>query len=46
MSSTAIATMITILGVVWGGFLLILVTAVIKERGKTEAAASDPTPRS
>jgi len=43
MSSTAITTMITILSIVWGGFLLILVTAVVKERGKTEAAASDPT---
>jgi len=34
VSSTAIATMIVILSVVWGGFLLILATAFIKERAK------------
>jgi hypothetical protein len=46
MSSTAVSTMIMILGVVWGGFVLILMTAIVKERGKTEAAPSDPAPTS
>lgn len=34
MSATAIATMVLILGFVWGGFGLILATAVRKEREK------------
>ncbi|HKK08379.1 MAG TPA: hypothetical protein VKA44_05785 [Gemmatimonadota bacterium] len=43
MSSTATATMIVILGMVWGGFLLILATAFVKERRKAsgEAARSE-----
>lgn len=35
MSATTIATMALILGFVWGGFALILTTAVRKEREKT-----------
>lgn len=35
MSGTAIATMILILGFVWGGLFLILWVAVRKEREKT-----------
>ncbi len=44
MSTTAIATMIAILGIVWGGFVLILLTAVVKERVKMEASTSDRAP--
>lgn len=44
MSSTAIATMIVILSVVWGGFLLILATAFIKERAK-KAEEAPPSGR-
>lgn len=35
MSSTTVATMILILGFVWGGFALILATAVRREREKS-----------
>lgn len=35
MSATTVATMVLILGFVWGGFALILTTAVRKEREKT-----------
>ncbi len=35
MTKQGIITMILILGFVWGGFLLILLTAVRKERQKT-----------
>ncbi len=34
MTVTTIATMIVILGFVWGGLALIVTTAVRKERGK------------
>lgn len=34
MSTRAVVTMICILGFVWGGFLLILLTAIRKEREK------------
>lgn len=34
MSGTAIATMLVIMSVVWGGFLLILAAAFMKERTK------------
>lgn len=34
MSATAIGTMIVILAFVWGGFTLLAVTAVRKERAK------------
>lgn len=35
VSTTTVATMILILGFVWGGFALILATAVRREREKT-----------
>lgn len=35
MSATAIAVMIVVLAFVWGGFALILTTAVRKEREKS-----------
>lgn len=34
MSAKAVVTMVLILGFVWGGFLLILVTAFRRERAK------------
>lgn len=34
MSTTAVVVMIVVLGFVWGGFALILSTAVRKERDK------------
>ncbi|HKK08762.1 MAG TPA: hypothetical protein VKA44_07755 [Gemmatimonadota bacterium] len=40
MSSTATVTMIAILAIVWGGFLLILATAFVKERQKKAEEAS------
>lgn len=39
MSGTAIATMILILGFVWGGLFVILWVAVRKEREKTAGSA-------
>lgn len=42
MSATALATMILILGFVWGGLFLILWVAVRKEREKT-ASRSETT---
>jgi hypothetical protein len=38
MSSTGIITMIAILAFVWGGFALLVFTAVRKERAKTRDA--------
>lgn len=38
MTTTGIITMIAVLAFVWGGFGLLLVTAVRKERGKTHGA--------
>ena len=35
MSTTAVIVMIVILGFVWGGFALILTTAVRKEKEKS-----------
>lgn len=35
MNSAAILTFIVVAGLVWGGFALIVVTAVRKERGKS-----------
>lgn len=37
MSAIAIATMAVILAFVWGGFLLFVIVAVRKERGKRAA---------
>ncbi len=42
MSATTIAVMVLILGFVWGGFALILATAVRREREKT--ADGEPGP--
>lgn len=42
MSATAIVTMVLILTFVWGGFLLILLTAIRKERGKGRIAVRGP----
>lgn len=39
MSALAIVTMVVICGVVWGGFLLLVATAVRKEGAKTAAEA-------
>jgi hypothetical protein len=36
MNSAAIATFVVIAGLVWGGFLLIIITAFRKESRKTE----------
>jgi uncharacterized membrane protein len=36
MTTTGWVTMIVVMGVVWGGFLSLLFTALRKERGKTE----------
>lgn len=36
MSPKAVATMVLVLGFVWGGFALILTTAIRKEREKAE----------
>lgn len=36
MPPAAIATFIVIAGIVWGGFLLIAVTAIRKERQKSQ----------
>ena len=41
MSTTAIVTMAAVLGFVWGGFVLILVAAVRKEREKSRPGRSD-----
>jgi len=38
MTSTGIITMITVLAFVWGGFALLVATAVRKERRKTHDA--------
>ena len=38
MTSTGIITMIAVLAFVWGGFALLVVTAVRKERRKTQDA--------
>lgn len=46
MSTTAIVTMIVILGFVWGGFLLIVSRAARAEREKKRGAASRGEPRS
>lgn len=48
MSSTAIATMVLVLAIVWGGFLFILGTAFVKERHKKaeEARSSGRAPGS
>jgi hypothetical protein len=40
MSSTAIVTMIVILSIVWGGFVLALRSAVRKESEKADAETS------
>lgn len=40
MSTVTIVTMSLILGFVWGGFLVILVTAVVKERRKQRDEAA------
>lgn len=45
MSATGLATMVLILGFVWGGLLLILTTAVRKERRKRQIADSEPPAR-
>ncbi len=37
MNTAAIATMVLIGGFIWGGLILITVTALRKERGKEEA---------
>lgn len=42
MSATAVVTMIVILGFVWGGAVLLAVTAVRKERAKSAASGPDP----
>lgn len=42
MSATAVLTMVLILAFVWGGLLLILGTAVRKERGKRQIAGPEP----
>ena len=39
MTSTGIITMIAVLAFVWGGFALLVVTAVRKERRKTHDAS-------
>lgn len=39
MTSTGIITMIAVLAFVWGGFALLVVTAVRKERRKTQDAS-------
>lgn len=41
MSATAIVTMVVILGFVWGGLALILVTAIRKERQKQRDGRPD-----
>jgi hypothetical protein len=46
MSGTAIATMILICGVVWGGFALLLSRAVRHEGWKREAEEAPPRERS
>lgn len=38
MTSTGIITMLAVLAFVWGGFALLVVTAIRKERGKTRDA--------
>ena len=38
MTSAGIITMIAVLAFVWGGFALLVVTAIRKERGKTPNA--------
>ncbi|MFQ5678061.1 MAG: hypothetical protein ACE5HP_01220 [Gemmatimonadota bacterium] len=43
MSATAIVVMVMILAFVWGGFLLILATAMRKERRKGEPASPGGT---
>jgi len=43
MSTTAVVVMILVLGFVWGGFALILATAVRKEREKVAVAGNDPS---
>lgn len=40
VSATAIATMVVILGFVWGGLALILTTAIRKEREKQREGPS------
>lgn len=42
MSATTIAVMVLILGFVWGGFALILTTAVRKERDKRAEGEGGP----
>lgn len=46
MSAAGIVTMIAILGFVWGGFLLILITAIRREREKSRRGARAPVDRS
>lgn len=36
MTADVVVTMIFIIGIVWGGFALVLVTALKKERGKEQ----------
>ena len=36
MNSAAVLTFVLIAGIVWGGFLIILLTAIRKESGKAD----------
>jgi hypothetical protein len=44
MTTSTLITMILIMGLVWGGFLFLLVTALRKESGKSDRGAEGTGP--